>query len=154
MMVMCTKTQIRGLLDAGENLAAENRMKLDLPKLLIGQPAFFIEDIVMDAYLPTSCSRASKYTFSHASSGSPAFSAISREYIATLAEWPLQVKNTPFSALPCAAESAAENAQSDQRIAFSGRKGYNAQSSRREKRKHEDSLLLFRNPTIMRGYET
>jgi hypothetical protein len=48
-------------------------------------------------------------------------------------------ENIPFSAFPC----AAENAQSDQRIAFSGRKGYNAQSSRREKRKHEELPSSF-----------
>jgi hypothetical protein len=54
------------------------------------------------------------------------------------------VKNTPFSAFPC----AAENAQSDQRIAFSGRKGYNAQSSKREKRKHEELPSSFQKPRI------
>ena len=57
-------------------------------------------------------------------------------------------ENIPFSAFPCAAESAAENAQSDQRIAFSGRKGYNAQSSKREKRKHEELPSSFQNPRI------
>ena len=52
-------------------------------------------------------------------------------------------ENIPFSAFWYAAESAAENAQSDQRIAFSGRKGYNAQSSKREKRKHEEPPSSF-----------